>query len=70
MAATDEVISQPESIIKMPQSDNVINTNGREKQFREVKSSNWNTSAEKWGIAILGESIIKYANGYENKKNN
>ena len=40
MAATDEVISQPESIIKMPQSDNVINTNGREKQFREVKSSN------------------------------
>ena len=40
MAATDEVISQPESIIKMPQLDNVINTNGREKQFREVKSSN------------------------------
>ena len=32
MAATDEIISQPESVIKKPQVDNGINTIGREKQ--------------------------------------
>ena len=31
MAATDEIISQPESVIKKSQVDNVKNTVGREK---------------------------------------
>lgn len=44
MAATDKIISQPESVIEKPQIDNVINTSGREKQLRKVKSSDSSTS--------------------------
>ena len=40
MAATDEIVSQPESDITKPQVDNVTNISGSEKQLREVKSSN------------------------------
>ena len=64
MAATDEIISQPESVIKKPQVDNGINTIGREKQLREVKSSNSSTLAEKKSIVCFGDSIIKPLNGY------
>ena len=64
MAGTDEIISQPESVIKKPQADNGINTIGREKQLREVKSSNSSTLAEKKSIVCFGDSIIKPLNGY------
>ena len=37
MAATDEIISQPNSVIKSPQVDNAINISESEKQLREVK---------------------------------
>lgn len=64
MAATDEIISQPNSVIKNPQVDNAINISESEKQLREVKSSDISTSAEEKIIVILGGSIIKHVNGY------
>ena len=69
MAATDEIVSQPESDITKPQVDNVTNISRSEKQLREVKSSNWSTSAEKKSIVILGDSMIKHFNDYGISKN-
>ena len=64
MTATDEKISQPESVIKKSQEDNFINTSGRKKQLREVKSSDSSTPAEK-SVVILGDISIKHVIGYE-----
>ena len=64
MTATDEKISQPESVIKKPQEDNFINTSGRKKQLREVKSSDSSAPAEK-SVVILGDILIKHVIGYE-----
>ena len=68
MAATDKIISQPESVIEKPQIDNVINTSGREKQLRKVKSSDSSTSTQKKNIVILGDSMITHANCYKVSK--
>ena len=64
MAATDKIISQPESVIEKPLLDNVINTNGREKQLRNAKSSDSSTSTFKKNI-VIGDIMIKHANGYD-----
>ena len=64
IAAIDEIVSQPDSFIKRPQADTIMNTSGREKQLTEVKSSDSSTSAERKSIVILGDSMIKHVNGY------
>ena len=43
MTVTDKIISQPESVIKKLQLDNVINTSGSERQLRDFKSSDSST---------------------------
>ena len=67
MAAADEIILQPESVIKKFQVDKIINKNGSEKQLREV-SSDSSISAEKKDTIILGVSMIKHVNGYQVSK--
>ena len=54
------------SAIRKSQLDNVINTSGREQHLRGVKSSDSSALAEKKGIVILSDSIIKH--GYEISK--
>ena len=51
IAAIDEIVSQPDSFIKRPQVDTIMNTSGREKQLTEVKSSDSSTTAR--GRALL-----------------
>ena len=58
--ATDETISEPESAIKRAEVDDVINVTGKEKQLREVKSSDSRTSVEKKSIVILDDSMIEH----------
>ena len=46
----------------------VINTNGREKELKEVKSSNSSTWAKNKSSIILGDTVIKHVYGYEISK--
>ena len=64
-AATNNIISQPESVIKRLQVDDVIKISGRGKQLRKVKSCNSSTSAEKKSVVILDDSMIEQVSGYE-----
>ena len=64
-AATNNIISQPESVIKRLQVDDVIKISGRGKQLRKVKSSDSSTSAEKKSVVILDDSMIEQVSGYE-----
>ena len=62
MVATDEIILQPESIIKKPV---VENTRWRKKQLGEVKNGNSSALAEKNNISILGANMIRHVNDIE-----
>ena len=46
-------------------TSHTFNTNGKEKQLGEVKSSDSSKSAEKKNVVILGDGMIKYVDGYE-----
>ena len=68
MAVGDEIISQPESVIKKPQLHKTINVNEREKQLKDQKSGVLSALSKKKDIAIFGKSLIKHIKGYEHSK--